>query len=166
MYQNNGIREFVIVDFIDKINNKHYDSKRNQEPMFELIAGDLVYVPSNEEIKQKDIKASQLNKDRIYKFISTNPTSNPGKPDVNFIPHRYASLIFSDNSDTYKLKKKVPGSSKCILHGELSITRSDSRIKVVMPDINNEECTQMPVIRDICWKIEVDRLGNIIKIIR
>lgn len=167
VFEDDEKREFEIVDFMDRINNSGTYTELRKEPLFELIAGDLVYVPTEEEMNQKDVVISQLNKDRIYKFISTNPTAVQGKPDVNFMPHRFASLIFSDSkSNSFQLKMKVPGASKSVLQGELSITRADSRIKVAMPNIIGGACTQMPVIRDVCWKLEVDRLGNIINIIR
>ncbi len=163
--EKNGKRQFEIFD-IDNIEDNANDSK-GVGKLFTLRVGDLVYVPNEDELLKKTVKIKDLDKDRIYKLISMNSTTSLGKPDVNFIPHRIANLVFSDNkSEEYKLMHKIPGTSNTYLQGELSITRADSRIKVSIPYIIDDHCIEISVIRDICWKLEVDSLGNISKIKR
>lgn len=164
--EKDGTRQFEIIDLGDVL-CKNDAEKVEGAKLFTLIAGDLVYVPNEDEMAKDVVNIKDLDKDRIYKFLSANTSVAVGKPDANFIPHRIASLIFSDSkSEDYKLVSKVPGASKSYLQGELSITRADSRIKVAIPNIVGGKCESMPTIRDVCWKLEVDFLGNIERIIR
>ena len=91
---------------------------------FYLSPNDLVYVPTEEE---NILSNDQLDKDRIYKMVSSTGTR------AYFIPENVASVIVNN---------------------------------VEYNSLNKIENIQKVPIKSVCWKLEVDRLGNIIKVIR
>lgn len=108
--------------------------------LFSLSPIDLVYVPTIEEQENPNIvNFNTLNKDqinRIYKMVSSTAS------ECHFIKNQIASLI-----KNYDSKSKV---------GEFgSLNKLETSI-----DIDNFR------IKEVCWKLQVDRLGNIIKAIK
>ena len=106
---------------------------------FHLSPNDLVYVPKTEE--ENEIKMGQ-----IYKFVDSSGTT------ANFIPHRVSNLI-------YNVDKKI-AENFCnheIIQNEYGIGSSQSK---------NQKSITGEMIKAVCWKLEVDRLGNIHKIIK
>lgn len=104
--------------------------------LFYLSPNDLVYVPTNED-RDSDIIPENLNKENIYKMVSSSG------PECYFIHQNISSLI-----------RKYDATSKT---GEFS---SQNKLETTL-DIENSIR-----IKEVCWKLEVDRLGNIQKIIR
>ena len=100
-------------------------NKRGEKLKFYLSPNDLVYVPTEEEKLSGECK---LNKDRIYKMVSS--TGN----ECHFIPYSAAMPIY--DKFEFEAKNKMGRA----LTGEM--------------------------IKAVCWKLEVDRLGNILKIIK
>lgn len=107
--------------------------------LFSLSPIDLVYVPTIEEQENSNIvNFNTLNKkqiDRIYKMVSSTAS------ECHFIKNNIASLIKS-----YDSKSKI-GEFGSLNKLETSIDKDNFRIK------------------EVCWKLQVDRLGNIIKTI-
>ncbi len=111
---------------------------------FTLSPNDLVYMPTEDEILSKDSCSESLDFNRIYKFISCS------KKQAYFIPHRIASPLLSTK------KEEDYGSKNIVVH-EISISNGLGKI---------EKEPDHPTIKSMCWKLEVDRLGQITKIIR
>lgn len=106
---------------------------------FHLSPNDLVYVPKTDE--ENEIKMGQ-----IYKFVDSSGTT------ANFIPHRVSNLI-------YNVDKKI-AENFCnheIIQNEYGIGSQQSK---------NQKSITGEMIKAVCWKLEVDRLGNIHKIIK
>ena len=95
--------------------------------IFYLSPNDLVYVPTEDEIIT-DVKPQHLNKDNIYKMVSSSGTQ------CFFIKHQVSSVI--QNKKEYSALNKME------------------------KDINDN------MIKNNCWKLVVDRLGNIKKVIK
>ncbi len=111
---------------------------------FTLSPNELVYVPTEDESLGKKSSPSTIDLSRIYKFVSCS------KKQAYFIPHRLASpLLAVKKEDNY-------GSRNLVVH-EISIGNSLGKI---------EKEPDNPMIKSICWKLEVNRLGQITKIIR
>ncbi len=96
--------------------------------LFHLSPNDLVYVPTDDELQEDHISIEDLNKKRIYKFVSAS-----GKQSC-FIPFSVATSIVdkTEFSRHNKLERDLDGN----------------------------------MVKERCWKLVTDRLGNIIKIIR
>ncbi len=110
---------------------------------FYLSPNDLVYVPTEED---KLTNECTIKKERIYKFIDGSGTT------ANFIPHRSASLIYNvDKTYAQSLCKKD------IIQNEYGLGSSQSK---------NQKALSGEMIKSVCWKLEVDRLGNIRRIIK
>lgn len=105
--------------------------------LFSLSPNDLVYVPTDEEIASTSLPVS-LDKGRIYRFVSS--TGNRSYYKI--------ATIASEVAD-----KK-----------EFSTLNKTERAAVF--ENSNEVYDKRTLIKAICWKLEVDRLGNITKIIR
>lgn len=113
--------------------------------LFYLSPNDLVYVPTDEE-KNSNVDIADINPDQIYKLIKTTDNRS------FYIPHRYASVLYNvSKSEANKFSN-----GKLILN-EISIGNSSSVI---------ERSLDGQIIREVCWKLITDRLGNITKIIR
>ena len=106
--------------------------------LFTLSPNDLVYVPSDEEMENHGlVDFKNLNKEQVDRIYKM--VSSTGT-ECHFIQSHIASLIKS-----YDAKTKI---------GELG---SLNKMEI---NFNGER------IKECCWKLEVDRLGNIIKVIR
>lgn len=105
---------------------------------FWLSPNDLVYVPTSEEFEAQYTDILHIDKKRIYRFISSEGST------VYFLPVSVASSIKKGQEFE-------------------SLDKSEKAIKIYKDDDNNDSQT---IIKNCCWKLEVDRLGNITKIIR
>ena len=105
---------------------------------FYLSPNDLVYVPIEDEHES-------LAKDHIYKFVDSSGTT------ANFIPHRSANVIFELNK-----KDAERFCSGSIIQNEYGVGS---------PQSQNQKAITGEMIKAVCWKLEVDRLGNVIKVI-
>ena len=106
---------------------------------FYLSPNDLVYVPTKEN-------EDELCRDRIYKFVDSSGTT------ANFVPHTSANTIY--NVDKEYAEKCCNGA---VILNEYGLGSSQSK---------NQKALDGEMIKEICWKLKVDRLGNIIKVIK
>jgi len=106
---------------------------------FYLSPNDLVYVPTKEN-------EDELCRDRIYKFVDSSGTT------ANFVPHTSANTIY--NVDKEYAKKYCNGA---VILNEYGLGSPQSK---------NQKDLDGEMIKEICWKLKVDRLGNIIKVIK
>ena len=111
---------------------------------FYLSPNDLVYIPSEEEGMSEGMC---IDNSRIYKFVDSSGTT------ANFVPHTVASLI-------YNMDKKT---AESFCHGNRII---QNEFGVGSPQSKNQRALTGEMIKDVCWKLGVDRLGNILRIIK
>ena len=122
--------------------------------IFVLNPSDLVYVPTEEEIENPEavdwnnLSVEQLI--RIYKFRDGS-INNKGGVQYNFMPSNWATMIFKGNKDIEKISLTGGGELK----GEITLTTDKDKSQ------NSLDAIQ---IRSVCWKLQVDRLGNISKV--
>jgi CRISPR-associated endonuclease Csn1 len=112
--------------------------------LFTLSPNDLVYVPTEDEKENLTLlnfnKLSKEQTERIYKFVSC--TSGEG----HFVSNNYSKEIISNENGSNNKNERM-------LELNNSNTIYDEKEKPVM-------------IKSVCWKLEVDRLGKVKKIIR
>jgi len=118
--------------------------------LFFLCPNDLVYVPTNEEIESPQIvnlkKLSQEKISRVYKFID-------GSDGIaNFIPHQSATLLFNLNK---KEQEKLKVDFKI-----------QNEYGVGSPQSKSQKSIEGIMVKEFCWKLQVDRLGEIKKTIK
>ena len=111
---------------------------------FSLSPLDLVYVPTEDERQTFNIDINDLDRNRIYKYVKG--WSNR----ACFIPHRISSLLLAVKGDVNF------GCNNQVIN-EVSISNDSGVI---------EKEQGQPSIKSVCWKLEVNRLGQITKIIR
>ena len=148
-----GVRSFetiplnVVIERLKQGDTPVPQTNENGIPLkFSLSPNDLVYVPSEEEsLSYSDIKT--IKQSRIYRFIDSSGTT------ANFIPHRTASLIYSIKDET--IQKSI--SENNILKNEYGLGSPQSK---------NQKSIDGQMIKNVCWKLKVDRLGDIISIIK
>lgn len=107
---------------------------------FSLSPTDLVYLPTEEEIRKGEI-SQPINKNRIYKFIDSSGIM------ANFVLASTAALIFAvkeNESEKYNNIKNEYGLGS--------------------PQSKNQRAITGEMIKEICVPLKVDRLGRIIKI--
>ncbi|MCV9932849.1 CRISPR-associated protein Csn1 [Flavobacterium sp. LS1R47] len=132
---------------------KNYIDEKTKELsplLFYLNPNDLVFVPTIEEIEnpsQVNIKNfTKEQTERIYKFTDSSDTT------CNFIPASTSSLIFNINKkDQQKIGLNYP------IQNEYGLGSPQSK---------NQNTINAVQIKSVCWKIEINRLGKIIKIIK
>lgn len=110
---------------------------------FYLSPNDLVYVPTEDE---QTALNGELDKGRIYKVVDSSDTT------ANFLPHSVSSLLYSIDK---KMAEKYCKND--IIQNEFGLGSPQSK---------NQRALTGEMIKSVCWKLEVDRLGNIIKIIK
>lgn len=117
-----------------------FDEKMNKFTLQTyLCPNDLVYVPFNEPLAQ--INIAEIDRSRIYKFIDSSDTT------ANFIPATSASTIFNINKkDQEKLGLNFG---------------MQNEFGVGSPQSKNQKSLTGEMIKDVCIKLKVDRLGNI-----
>jgi CRISPR-associated endonuclease Csn1 len=118
--------------------------------IFVLNPSDIVYVPIEEEIDNTNLvdfskmKKEQMN--RIYKFTDGSGST------MNFVPINVASLLFNMSN-----KEQEKAEIKLTIQNELGLGSPQSKSQNSLDGIQ---------IKSVCWKLEVDRLGKIKRIIR
>lgn len=134
--------------------------------IFFLNPSDLVYVPNDDEKENPNlVDFTNLNKEqinRIYKFTDGSGTT------MNFIPANIANPIIDLKADEHKKIKE-----NLLFWKETNENKKGEVIKI-KPLFNevglgseNKTKSQNSFNRDqikaICWKLKIDRLGNISK---
>ncbi len=116
-----------------------YDEKMNKLNLQTyLCPNDLVYVPFKEQSTQ--ININEIDRCRIYKFIDSSDTT------ANFIPATSASTIFNLNK---KDQEKMG-----VNYGV------QNEFGIGSPQSKNQRALSGEMIKDVCVKLKVDRLGN------
>ncbi|MFU2126284.1 type II CRISPR RNA-guided endonuclease Cas9, partial [Ornithobacterium rhinotracheale] len=151
IYSDNNKRDFKTIPLILAIQREKEglnpcpdtDEKGNQL-LFSLSPNELVFVPNNEERKNPNlVDFENLSKDqidRIYKFVSCTGS------EAYFVPSRTAKPIIENENGTNNKSQRI-----------IEFNEKTS--------IKNEK-NEPVLIKTICWKIEVNRLGKIIKVIK
>lgn len=153
-----GGREYTTIPLYDVIERMkqgispvpEYDADGNPL-LFSLSPNDLVYVPTEDEIVNDSF--GTINRNRIYKFVSSN------KRQAYFVPNSIANSIYNVKKDI-----AIQYCIKDIVLNEISIGNSLGKTERALITNNNTE--EAPMIKSVCWKLETDRLGNIIRIIK
>ncbi|NMH24831.1 type II CRISPR RNA-guided endonuclease Cas9 [Flavobacterium solisilvae] len=134
--------------------------------IFVLNPSDLVYVPTEEEIENPNLvdfskmKKEQMN--RIYKFTDGSGST------MNFVPTNIANPIIDIKAEEHKKIKDN------LLFWEESNETKKGIVKKTKPLFNevglgsenktkSQNTFDREQIKSICWKLKVDRLGNILK---
>jgi CRISPR-associated endonuclease Csn1 len=132
------------------------------ELLFILSPNDLVYLPTKDEIQTPSIvnyqKLNKEQKNRIYKFTDGN-----SQGVMNFAPYCVATPLIDVSKADYK--KLQLGK---LIFTEVSKSGKDSKTKELVNEIGlgstqskNQNSLDSEQIKSICWKLKVDRLGNI-----
>ncbi len=136
-----------LLDSIDSLVNKlPLAPPRQGYKSFILSPNDLVYLPTLDEMENTN-SIDWANKkkiaERIYKMVSCSGSQ------CYFIPHQIAAPIIETNElgANNKSERAWDGEVKYVPNSKGKLTRTDSGTKIV----------------DVCIKIKVDRLGNIIR---
>ncbi|MBL4668665.1 MAG: CRISPR-associated protein Csn1, partial [Flavobacteriales bacterium] len=105
--------------------------------LFSLSPNDLVYVPTDNEVENpKHVDFTNLSKEQVERIYSVNDFSDG---TCNFTPNCFANGIRDNEVDMkWNVKKKK-------YTGHNSKTTSLNGIQ----------------IKEVCWKLKVDRLGNV-----
>ncbi|AFU67332.1 CRISPR-associated protein Cas9/Csn1, subtype II [Psychroflexus torquis ATCC 700755] len=115
--------------------------------LFTLSPNDLVYVPNNEELENRDLfNLGNLNVEqisRIYKFTDSSDKT------CNFIPFQVSKLIFN-----LKKKEQKKLDVDFIIQNEFGLGSPQSKNQKSIDDV---------MIKEKCIKLKIDRLGNISK---
>lgn len=114
------------------------ENEKLDKLLFSLSPNDLVYVPTAEEQENpQNVDFNNLNKEQVKRVYKVEKFS---QKDIYFIRNEIASLIIQYDSKTK--------------FGELE---SQNKLTTTM-------CQERLKIAEICWKLELDRLGNIKKV--
>lgn len=121
------------------------ETNENGVPLkFWLSPNDLVYVPNEDEIMTQNHDGIHFN--GIYRFIDSSGTT------ANFVPAYSASVIYH--------VKKEDAAKYCV--NEII----QDEYGKGSPQSKNQKSLTGIMVKDVCCKLEIDRLGNITKIIR
>lgn len=149
---------------LNPLPEKIYDDKLNEYNWkFTLSPLDLVYVPTEEEIENpskvdfNNLSNEQV--DRIYKYVD-------GSLDIaNFVPFSVSKPIWrfhgKSNKDIFKElsnENKIKISEKELIQNEFGLGSQQNK--------NQNMIDGRTQIKKICWKLEINRLGQIVKISR
>jgi CRISPR-associated endonuclease Csn1 len=141
------VRQFITIplnevipqlkDGLEPVPKKYHDKKGNEyELLFSLSPNDIVYLPSEEEQQNSSsVDFNKLSKTQIERLFRMEKTSGS---ECYFMFNNIASLV-----QQYDAKSGV---------GEFG---SQNKFEKVGDDIR---------IKDYCWKLKIDRLGNLRRI--
>lgn len=137
------------------------DDKLNEfKRLFTLSPLDLVYVPADDEIENpskvdfNNLSNDQIN--RIYKYVD-------GSEEIaNFVPYPVSSPIWrfhgKKNKEIYQIlnkEDKITISDNKLIQNEFGLGSQQNK--------NQNMIDGKTQIKKICWKLSVDKLGNISK---
>ncbi len=118
--------------------------------LFFLSPNDLVYLPNSDErenpslVTLESINSEQAK--RVYKFIDGSGTT------ANFIPYVSATTIFNMNK-----KEQAKQGLNYPIQNEYGLGSPQSK---------NQKSNEGVMLKEFCWKLEVNRIGEIIRIIK
>ena len=150
----NGKRSYETIPFNEVLESQKQSAALKQKPqsvpaknakgdhlLFSLSPNDLVYVPSAEEIDNPlMVDFSKLTKEQVNKIYNVNDFSE--------------TIYFSPNYH-----------SKAIHPKEVDLRYDSSKNKTSGSYADKTASLNGIQIKEVCWKLEVDRLGNITKTI-
>lgn len=113
--------------------------------LFVLSPNDLVYLPTDEELKN-GVNVASIDKKRIYKFVSGSGSI------ADFVPVYSAGTIFTLNKKKQKER-----------FGRDDFFAIQDEYGVGSPKSKNERAITGEMIKETCLPLKVDRLGNIIE---
>jgi CRISPR-associated endonuclease Csn1 len=113
--------------------------------LFYLSPNDLVYIPEeNQYINEDYIRKDKIETSRLYRFIDSSDTT------ANFIPFTTSSLIFNlSKKDQDKVGKNY------LIQNEYGVGSPQSK---------NQKSIEGIMIKDVCWKLHINRIGQIIAV--
>lgn len=119
---------------------------KNGEFLFTLSPNDLVYVPTEEEMENPNLvdfgNLSLEQTTRIYKMVSTT------KGECHFVPYANAKEIMKNENGTNSKGERI----------QLFFMSSDI--------VDLKDSAKGAMIKERCWKLEADILGNITKVVK
>ncbi|MGX1025245.1 type II CRISPR RNA-guided endonuclease Cas9 [Psychroflexus sp. MBR-150] len=146
---------------LNPLPDKIYDDKLNEYNWkFTLSPLDLVYVPTDEEVETPEkVDFNNLPKEqteRIYKYVD-------GSEDIaNFVPYAVSKPIWrfhgKKNKEIFKElteSNNIDISEKELIQNEFGLGSQQNK--------NQNMLDGQTQVKKICWKLKVDRLGNISK---
>jgi CRISPR-associated endonuclease Csn1 len=161
----NGNRNYEAIPLNIIIENQKQGALQNRKPqecsvpltnkdgdrlLFFLSPNDLVYLPNADERENPNLvnleKPNSQQVKQIYKFIDGSGTT------ANFIPSSSATTIFNMNK-----KEQAKRGLNYPIQNEYGVGSPQSK---------NQKSLDGTMIKEFCWKLQVDRLGKIIKIIK
>jgi CRISPR-associated endonuclease Csn1 len=168
-FEDIGLIELIEVLKQDKENRHHplpiriYDDKGNEfTRIFTLSQRDLVYVPTEEEINNSssvdfnNLTCEQTN--RIYKFVDGGRDKS-GNYYANFVPYAVSKPIWRFHGEkNTKIYKSLSDNAKInidedeLIQNEFGLGSQQDKHQNMI-----DGKTQ---IKKICWKLNMDRLGN------
>ena len=126
---------------IDSLLKEKEMVKENARLLFMLSPNDLVYLPTEEQIKNG---IDTIDRTRIYKFVDSSGTTG------NFVPYSVSNIIFSIN---FKEQSKKGLSYQ--IQDEFGVGSQQSK---------NQRALTGEMIKETCVPLKVDRLGNIVDV--
>jgi len=125
-------------------------NEMGKDLLFYLSPNDFVYIPTEDEKENPNLfDFKRLNNDqikRIYKFVD-------GSGDLaNFIPCNSASTLLNINN-----KEQEKRGINYLIQNEYGVGSPQSK---------NQKSLEGIMIKDSCWKLNVDRLGKIISVLK
>ncbi len=159
-----------VIDSYNEGININEEIKNETKDKFYLSPGELVYIPSNEQLSNiNDLSIDMLDYNRIYKFVNSTGTT------ANFIPANIANVIFDYDKKKNNEKKmmkiienlsgncmKIPSAknAKKLVYLENEIGMASRQNK------NTVDIIDYKSIKERCWKLKVNRIGQILDIIK
>lgn len=130
----NPVAELINTD----INNSH-------TLKFYLNPNDLVYIPTVDQIENNyPLSPDDIDRSRIYRFVDSSGTT------ANFVPASVATTILDMNK-----KEQQKAGLNFPIQNEIGIGSAQSK---------NQKATTGEMIKEICIKLKIDRLGNVLLI--
>lgn len=121
--------------------------------LFYLQPNDLVYIPTEEDKVSKNISLDYIDYSKLYKFVDGSGTT------ANFIPMYSSTVIYN-----------IPKKSERKLFAEKYNLDFNELIKneygLGSPQLKNQNTIDGTQVKSVCWKLQIDRLGNIKEVIK
>lgn len=145
-----------------------FDKNNEYNRVFTLSPLDLVYIPTGEENESpSQVDFSNLSKeqmDRVYKYVDGGKNSRGQGYYAKFIPFSISNPIwrFHDKKkdEIFKLLNdagKINLSKEQLIQDEFGLGSQETK--------NQNMIDGKTQIKKICWKLNVNRLGNISKLV-
>lgn len=124
-------------------------NEKGENLLFTLSPHDLVYVPTDEQ-KEQPVEIHELLPERIFVMRKCTGTR------CYFLPQTIAKTLYDKHEFT----------SINIVENFVLIAPTIPNNATIKANAGTENAEQQPSIKQVCWKLEVDRLGRITRIIR